>query len=73
MAKVIKEGWFGRSIAVLLSTGKTVQGELTETAENFIVIHTREDVDMQIMTHAMIAVRLAENGGGGVGDEQPLG
>lgn len=72
MAKVVREGWFGRNIAVLLSTGKTVRGELTETADNFIVIHTKEDVDMQIMTHAMIAVRLAEDGEG-MDEEQPLG
>jgi len=59
MADIVRTGWFGRDISVLMTNGKTASGELTETAENYIVITRKDGVEMQIMAHAIIAIRLS--------------
>jgi len=59
MAGLIKVGWFGRQINVLMVNGKSISGELTEVSEHYIVV-TRAGSETQIMAHAVVAVRLAE-------------
>lgn len=59
MASVVNSGWFGRGISVLLVNGKTMTGELTEISDHYIVIESG-GASTQIMVHAIIAVRLAE-------------
>jgi sRNA-binding regulator protein Hfq len=58
MAGLVKVGWFGRQISVLMVNGKSVTGELTEVSEHYIVV-TRGGADTQIMAHAIMAIRLA--------------
>ena len=58
---VMKQGWFGRQINVLMTNGKSAVGELTEVADKYIVITTNE-VETQIMAHAIVAIRLADQG-----------
>ena len=55
MAKIIKTGWFGKQISIWLSTGKKVTGELTEVADEYLVID-RDGSDLQIMAHAIVAI-----------------
>ncbi len=59
MAGLVKIGWFGRQINVLMVNGKAVTGELTETSEHYIVV-TRGGSETQIMAHAIVAIRLAK-------------
>jgi sRNA-binding regulator protein Hfq len=58
MADLIKTGWFGRRINVLMVNGKSATGELSEVTDNYIVI-TRGGNETQIMGHAIVAIRLA--------------
>jgi len=58
MATVIKTEWFGKQISVLMVNGKTVTGELAEVTERYLVLNVGA-VQMQIMVHAIIAIRLA--------------
>jgi sRNA-binding regulator protein Hfq len=58
MATVIKTEWFGKQVSVLMVNGKTVRGELAEVTENYLVLNVGA-VQMQIMVHAIIAIRLA--------------
>jgi sRNA-binding regulator protein Hfq len=58
MATVIKTEWFGKQISVLMVNGKTVTGELAEVTENYLVLNVGA-IQMQIMVHAIIAIRLA--------------
>lgn len=55
MANVVKTSWFGNPISVLMSNGKTITGELTETTDNYIVV-SRNDAEVQIMVHAIVMV-----------------
>jgi sRNA-binding regulator protein Hfq len=59
MAKIIKTGWFGQQLRILLITGDRVKGELIEVADEFLVID-RNGTDMQIMAHAIVAISSAE-------------
>lgn len=61
MAKIIKTGWFGRKITIWLSTGKKVEGELTEVADEYLVID-RNGSEMQVMGHAIVAISGGESG-----------
>ncbi len=72
MAGLVKMGWFGRQISVLMVNGKSITGELTETSEQYIVV-TRGGAETQIMAHAIVAIRLAERGIGGLRSRQPGG
>jgi len=58
MAGLVKVGWFGKQVSVLMVNGKSVTGELSEVSDNYIVL-TRGGVETQIMGHAIVAVRLA--------------
>jgi sRNA-binding regulator protein Hfq len=58
MATVIKTEWFGKQVSVLMVNGKTVTGELAEVTENYLVLNVGA-IQMQIMVHAIIAIRLA--------------
>jgi len=58
MVSVVKTQWFGKQISVLMINGKTVTGELAEVTEDYVVLHVG-GVQMQIMVHAIIAIRLA--------------
>jgi sRNA-binding regulator protein Hfq len=58
---VVKSAWFGREINVLLSNGKTLSGELVETSEQFIVLNTAKGAEVQIMSHAIMVIRPAED------------
>ncbi len=67
MANVVKVGWFGKNVSVLMVNGKTLTGELAEVAENYIVLNVgAPPVEMEIMVHAIIAIRLA-------GEKEPQG
>jgi len=58
MAGLVKIGWFGKQISVLMVNGKSITGELTEVGEQYIVI-TRNGSDTQIMASAIVAIRAA--------------
>jgi len=58
MANVVKVSWFGKDVSVLMVNGKTVTGELTEVTDNYIVVNVG-GVEMEVMVHAIIALRLA--------------
>jgi small nuclear ribonucleoprotein (snRNP)-like protein len=58
MAGLVKVGWFGRQVSVLMINGKSITGELTEVSEHYVVI-TRAASDTQVMAHAIVAIRLA--------------
>jgi sRNA-binding regulator protein Hfq len=58
MADVVKSGWFGREVSVLMVNGKSITGELSEVCDNFLVL-TRGGAEHQIMVHAIVAIRLA--------------
>jgi sRNA-binding regulator protein Hfq len=58
MADVVKSGWFGRKVNVLLSNGKKVSGELTQVSEHYIVLSSQTG-EVQVMTHAIILIRPA--------------
>lgn len=64
MANVVKTGWFSRRITVLMVTGKSVTGTLDEVTDNYIVL-TRDGSEVQVMCHAIVAIRLAEDRGEG--------
>lgn len=55
MAKIIRNGWFGKQINVLMVTGKQVQGELIEVSDQYLVIE-RGGTELQIMAHAIVAI-----------------
>ncbi len=59
MPGVVRPDWFGRDLSVLLVSGKRVSGELTEVTDHYIVLNS-DGGDVQVMVHAMVAVRLAE-------------
>jgi sRNA-binding regulator protein Hfq len=56
---IVKSSWFGRQVSVLLISGKSLTGELTEVSDHYIVLTTKTD-ETQIMAHAIIAIRPAE-------------
>ena len=58
MAGLIKTGWFGRQVSVLMVNGKSISGVLSEVGDQYIVV-TRGGSDTQIMSHAIVAIRLA--------------
>lgn len=55
-ANIVKAEWFGRELSILLTNGKRVSGELTETSPSFIVLD-REKGKVQIMKHAIILIQ----------------
>lgn len=57
MANIVKVEWFGRQISILLVTGKTVTGELSEITDDYLVL-MRGGAESLIMAHAIVAVRL---------------
>lgn len=59
MAGAVKPSWFGRNISILLASGKWLTGELTEVTESYVVLRT-DGGEVQVMVHAMVAVRLAD-------------
>ena len=58
-APVVRPSWFGRQITVMLVTGKSVSGELTEVSEHYIVL-TSDSGETQVMVHGIIAIRPSE-------------
>jgi len=60
MADVVKSGWFGRKVHVVLTNGKSLNGELSEVSENYIVIEPEGKQPTQIMVHAIVALRPVE-------------
>ncbi len=63
MADVVKTGWFARRITVLMVNGKSLTGTLDEVTDNYIVL-ARNGSQVQIMCHAIVAIRLAEEKSG---------
>ncbi len=61
MPGLVKTGWFGKQINVAMVNGKSLTGELSEVSDLYIVI-TRGGTEVQIMAHAIIAIRLAAEG-----------
>ena len=59
MASIVKSSWFGKQVSVLLVSGKSVAGELSEVSDHYIVLTTKAG-EMQIMAHAIVAIRPAE-------------
>ncbi len=60
MANVVKPAWFGREINVLLVSGKSVVGELTDVADHYVVLNTKTG-ELQVMVHAIVAIRPADS------------
>jgi sRNA-binding regulator protein Hfq len=58
MAGLVKTGWFGKQITVLMVNGKSMSGELSEVSEHYIVL-TRGTSETQVMARAIVAIRLA--------------
>ena len=59
MASIVKPAWFGRQVTVMLTTEKTLTGELAEVSPSYIVLNTKSG-EKQIMVHAIIAIWPAE-------------
>ncbi len=59
MANVVKSGWFGRNVSVLLINGKTISGEVTEVTEHYVVL-TRGKVEVQVMGSAIVVASAVE-------------
>ena len=57
MADVVKRGWFGRQVHVVLSNGKSINGEMTEVTDNYIIVEPEGKNPTQIMVHAIVALR----------------
>ncbi len=55
MAAIVKTVWFGRQLNVLLVTGKSVSGELTEVTDAYIVLD-RDGTEVQVMAHAIAMI-----------------
>ena len=55
MAAIVKTAWFGRQLNVMLVTGKSVSGELTEVTDAYIVLD-RDGTEVQIMAHAIAMI-----------------
>ncbi len=55
MAAIVKTVWFGRQLNVLLLTGKSVSGELTEVTDTYIVLD-RGGTEVQVMAHAIAMI-----------------
>lgn len=64
MAGLVKTGWFGKQITVLMVNGKSISGELSEVDDDYIVV-TRNGSETQIMGHAIVAIRLSGQSEGG--------
>ena len=59
VSNVVKTGWFGQRVRVIMLNGKALQGELTEVSDRYIVLDT-DGVETQVMVHAIAVIRLAE-------------
>jgi sRNA-binding regulator protein Hfq len=59
MANVVRGGWFGRQVSILLVNGKTISGEVSEVTEHYVVL-TREKAEVQIMGSAIVLATAAE-------------
>jgi len=57
MADVVKRGWFGRKVHVVLMNGKSINGEMTEVTDNYIIIEPEGKKPTQVMVHAIVALR----------------
>lgn len=55
MANVVKPTWFARNVNVLLTTGKSVSGEVMETCDSYIVLNTKAG-EVQVMVHAIAVI-----------------
>ena len=55
MAAIVKTVWFGKQLNVLLTTGKSVSGELTEVTDAYIILD-RGGTEMQVMAHAIVMI-----------------
>ena len=60
MADVVKTGWFGRKVTVLMVNGKSLSGELSEVTDKYIVVETKSGKPTQVMVHAIVAIRPVE-------------
>lgn len=58
-SNVVRTGWFGQRVTVVLLNGKALKGELTEVSERYIVLDA-DGVATQVMVHAIAVIRLAE-------------
>ncbi len=61
MAGVVRTQWFGKQVTILMVNGKSVTGEISETSDQYLVLDVGKS-QMQIFTHAIIAIRLAGEG-----------
>ena len=59
MANVVKSGWFGRQVSILLVNGKTISGEVSEVTEHYVVL-TRGKSEVQIMGSAIVLATVSE-------------
>ena len=57
MADVVKTGWFGRKVHILLSNGKSINGEMTEVTDHYVVVEPEAKQPTQVMVHAIMAIR----------------
>lgn len=59
MGNVVRGGWFGRQVSVLLVNGKTIAGEVTEVTEHYVVL-SRSNSEVQIMGSAIVLIAPSE-------------
>jgi len=60
MGNVLRGGWFGRQVSILLVNGKTVGGEVSEVTDHYIVLTRPGKPDVQVMGTAVVLVTAAE-------------
>ena len=61
MAQSIRASWFGRDVIVLMSNGKSIAGSISEATDTYIVLEDAGGNETQVMVHAIIAIKLAQN------------
>jgi len=59
MGNVVRGGWFGRQVSVLLVNGKTIAGEVTEVTDHYVVL-SRKNSEVQIMGSAVVLITPSE-------------
>ena len=59
MANVVRGGWFGTQVSVLLVNGKTITGEVAEVTDHYVVL-SRGNSEVQIMGSAIVLVAPSE-------------
>jgi sRNA-binding regulator protein Hfq len=60
MPESLRASWFGRPVVVLMMNGKSISGTVAEATDAYLVLSDARDVETQVMTHAIAAVKLAE-------------